>query len=338
MTVANPLHRFRPALCFGALVLLILGIEHAVTTSAPFRQQPVLPYAVAFDLLVGIPALFYGLVVRRYRLPLSSIAGVAGACFALAHWLLPVAQQTPLQAVRFLPALLEGATLVLLIAKSRQLVQRYQIAYRQHPHFGPSAQVAVQQVLGRAGVLLVAEAAMLRYAVLGWWAQPAGTRGATAFSTHRDSGFTAFAVVLGAALVIESAAVHLLVGLWSARAAGWLLLCDLYLLLLLIAHAHAVRLRPVRLTADTLHLNVGFVWQLTVPLRELVAVESLPDHPEPAADLLNLTKVLFTPPNLLLTFAQPVTVKGPYGMQRTGQRVAVYLDHPQQFTEATGHR
>ncbi|OUJ70293.1 hypothetical protein BXP70_24675 [Hymenobacter crusticola] len=313
---------------------MLISLEHTLTTSPLFGQRPLLPYAVTFDLLVGIPGLFYWLVVRRYQLPLSSLVGVVSACFALTYWLLPVAQQAPLHALRFVPALLEGVTLLLLVTKARRLLQSYQAAYRQQPAFWPSAQRAVQQTLGPAGVLLVAEVEMLRYALLGWWAQPEGTGEATAFSSYRDSGFTAFAVMVGVALTVETAVVHLLVSRWSAQAAGWLLLLDTYPLLLLLAHGQAVRLRPSLLTAGTLQLNVGFVWHLTVPLGELVAIESLRDSPAPAEGLLNLTKLLFTPPNLLLTFAQPVTVQGPYGMQRTGRRLAIYLDQPQQFRDA----
>lgn len=335
MTASHSLDRFRPVLWFGALLLLVISLAHTLTTSALFSQRPILPYALTFDLLVGIPGLFYWLIVRRYHLPISTIAGTIGACLALAYWLFPVAQQAPLHALSFLPALLEGATLLLLVVKARRLVQSYQIAYRQRPHFWPCAQFAVQQVLGSAGVMLVAEAEMLRYGLLGWWAKPEGALQAIAFTTHRDSGFTAFVIMSGAALAVESAVVHLLVSLWSTQAAGWLLLVDGYALIMIIAHGHAVRLRPTLLTADTLQLNVGFIWHLTVPLGELVAIESLRDNPEPAADLLNLTKLLFTSPNLLLTFAQPVTVKGPYGIQRTGRRLAIYLDQPQQFREAT---
>ncbi|TVT43276.1 hypothetical protein FNT36_04085 [Hymenobacter setariae] len=334
MTVSYSLGRLRPALWFGFLLLLLIGIELMITTSVLFSQRPILPYAVTFDLLVGIPALFYWLMVRRYQLPLSSLVGVIGACLALAYWLLPVAQQAPLQALHFLPALLEGTTLLLLVAKGRRLVRSYQQAYQQQPHFWPCAQLTVQQTLGAAGVLLVAEVEMLRYAVLGWWSQPEITPQATVFTSYRDSGFTAFASVLGIALVVETVVVHLLASLWSAHLAGWLLLVDAYTLIMLLAHAHAVRLRPVLLTADTLHLHVGSVWQLTVPVAELVAVVPLRDNPTPAPDLLNLTKLLFTPPNLLLTFSQPVTIKGPYGIQRTGRRLAIYLDQPHQFVEA----
>jgi hypothetical protein len=183
-------------------------------------------------------------------------------------------------------------------------------------------------------VLLIAEIELLRYALLGWWAKPEVTPEATAFSSYQDSGFTAFAVMLGVALAVETAVLHLLVSIWSTRVAGWLSFFEVYSLVMLLAHGQAVRLRPSLLTADTLHLHVGFVWHLTVPLSELVAIESLRDIPKPTAGLLNLTKLLFTPPNLLLTFAQPVVVKGPYGMQRTGRRLAIYLDQPQQFREA----
>lgn len=334
MTAPCSLRRFRPAIWFGLLLLLIISEEHTVTTLALFSQRPVLPYAVAFDLLVGIPGLFYWLVVRRYQLPVSSLAGVVGACLALAHWLLPTAQQAPLRALHFLPAVLEGITLLLLAAKGRRLVRSYRLAYRQQPRFWPCAQVAVQQTLGPAGLLLVAEVEMLRYALLGWWAKPETTPQATVFSTYRDSGFTAYAIMLGVALAVETTVVHLLANLWSARLAGWLLFFDGYTLILLLAHAQAVRLRPALLTADTAQLNVGFVWQLTVPVGEIVAIEPLRDYPAPAPDLLNLTKLLFTPPNLLLTFSQPITIKGPYGIQRTGRRLAVYLDQPQQFIKA----
>jgi hypothetical protein len=334
MTVPYSLDRFRLAIWFGALLLLVIGVERTITTTTLFSQRPILPYAVTFDLLVGLPTLFYWLVVRRYQLPISSLTGVVGACLALAYWLLPVAQQAPLQALYFLPAVLEGLTLLLLVAKGRRLVRSYQLAYQQQPHFWPCVQAAVQQTLGPAGVLLIAEVDMLRYAVLGWWAKPEIMPQAAIFSTYRESGFTAMASMVGVALVVETTVVHLLVTLWSARIAGWLLFFEAYTLVILLAHGQAVRLRPVLLTADTLHLKVGFVWQLTVPVAELVAVASLRDTPTPAPDLLNLTKLLFTPPNLVLTFSHPVTVKGPYGIQRTGRRLAVYLDQPQQFMAA----
>jgi hypothetical protein len=38
----------------------------------------------------------------------------------------------------------------------------------------------------------------------------------------------------------------------------------------------------------------------------------------------------------MLTFAGPVVVRGPYGLRRPAQRIAVYLDQPRQFIAAAG--
>ena len=58
--------------------------------------------------------------------------------------------------------------------------------------------------------------------------------------------------------------------------------------------------------------------------------------PLPILDIRNLSKLLFAEPNLLLTFAEPVVVTGPYGIRRPAHRVAVYLDQPRQFIAAVG--
>jgi len=331
MTASYSFKHWQPALWFGLLLGLLLLVEHTVTTLPRFAQHPVLPVAVTFDLLVGLPGLFYLLIVRRYRLPVSSVGGAVGAGWALAHWLLPVAQQQPLHALWLFPGLLELSTLAFLAAKARRLMIHYRTAYRQEPHAWSSLQFAVRQVLGPVGGVLVAELDMLRYALLGWWATLETKPAATVFSIHRESGFVAIVTMLGLAVAVETGVVHLVASHWSMRLAYWLLAFDAYTLVLLLAHGQAVRLRPFLLTSDALYLRVGFVWQLAVARPEIVAIEPVRDNPAPAPDLLNVTKLLFTTPNLLLTFAQPVVVQGPYGIRRTVRQVAVYVDQPRHF-------
>jgi hypothetical protein len=326
--------RLGPALLFGLLVLLVVGIENAITHQAKFSQHPALPIGVTVDLLVFVPALFYFLVVRPYRLPLTSLVGVLGACLALASWLLPAGQRAPLQALRFLPALLEACALGLAALRARRLVRAYRAAYAQEPRFWPSAQAAVRS-LGAVGELLLAELNLLRYAGLGWWATIQTEASATAFSSHRESGFLALVSTAIGVMLVEMTCVHLLALHWCPSLAPWLLGIDAYGAVLLVAHAHAVRLRPVLLTATELRIRVGVVWELTVPRASLVAAELLPAAPA-GAGVLNLAKLLFATPNLLLTFAEPVMAVGPYSIRRPAQRVAIYLDQPRQFMAALG--
>ena len=335
MTFSPSVDRFRPALWFGALLLLIVFFESFITTLPVFTQSATLPAAVTFDLLVGIPGLFYVLVVRPYHLSLASLVGVVGSCLALAFWVLPVAQQWPLHRLYMVPAALEAVALVLVAAKIRCIVRAYRGAYAAVPLFWPSAQAAARS-LGRVGEVLLFEVEMLRCAVVGWWATPETRTEATAFSNYRESGFVAFAAMVGGILVVEATALHLLVGYWRPALTSWLLLLDGYAVVTLVGHIHAVRLCPALLTPRTLRFSVGSMWRLEVPRAELLAVEFLRDIGAVPVDALQLTKLLFTSPNLLLTFAEPVVVVGPYGIRRTARRVAVYLDQPHQFMFAAG--
>ena len=330
MTVAFPVApRLRPLLLFAGLVLAIVATEHAVTTRPIFFQHPALPAAVVFDLLVVVPALFYWLVVRRYALPLSTVGAAVGVCLALAFWLLPASRQQPLRALAFLPALLEGAALLAAAARARCLWRAYSAARLQLGR-GSSLALALEQVLGQAGVFLVAEINMLRYAVLGWWAPVAAHPAYAAFSGHRESGFVALMATVGLLTLVETTAAHLVVGHWYPAAANWLTFLSLYTVLLLVAHTHAVRLCPLLLGPQALVVRVGFVWQVAVS-RAAVVATAIREAPASTPDTLDAAKVLLASPNVLLTFAAPVVVAGPYGTRRTVRRLALYLDQPQEF-------
>ena len=324
--------RLGPLLLFGTLALLMVGTERVLTQRIEFGQRPLLPVGVAADMLVVLPALFYWLVVRPYRLALSSLVGALGVGLALATWLLPGSALLPL---RLLPALLEVATLGLAAARARRLVRAYRAAYAHDPRFWPSAQAALAS-LGAAGELLLTEVQMLRYAALGWGVAADVPAGTTAFSSHRESGFLALVATAALLLVVEATCAHLLVQRWWPGLAPWLLLLDGYGLLFLLGHAQAVRLRPVLLGPGELRLRVGFMWELAVPRAALVAAEVLREAPAASPGTLSLSKLLFASPNLMLTFAGPVVVRGPYGLRRPAQRIAVYLDQPRQFIAAAG--
>ena len=327
--------RLRPVLVFAALALLVVGIEHAIVRLPAFPRHPALSWAVLFDVLVGLPVLCYMLLLRRYRLSPLVLGTVVGACLALAYWLLPAPQWPSRVLLRLLPIGLEGGTLLALAIRGRALLRAYRAAGAHETRPLPRLRMAAGHVLGAAGVLLVAELDMLRYALLGWW-EPieAPLPGAAAFASHRESGFGALLGVACFGLLIESAALHLLVRMWSPVAAGWLLVADAYALLLLIAHGHAVRLQPTVLTADELLVRVGFFWHVAVPRSGWPTAKLLRGDFAANAETLNLARPLLTAPNVMLTFAAPVFVTGPYGIRRPARRLALYLDHPTALLDA----
>jgi len=320
--------RLGPLLWFGGLAALLVAVEYAVVHRADFGQHPALPPAVAFDLLVTLPALFYFCLVRRYQLPLNTLAAAVGGGLALSHWLLPNADLPLVAWAGRVSAAAEVLTMGYLAVRLRRVLRAYQAGRLQSVDFIENLLAAGQPVLGRLTEAVMTEVALFRYAVLGGWAQAEVGPADIAFSTHQKTGFVAMLAAFGGLSVVEMAAAHLVVGHWYPRVAWLLTGVSGYSLLWLLAHAQAVRCRPVVVSATAVVVRVGLVWRVAIPKAQLSSAMLLTDVPTPTPGLLNAAKLLFTTPNLLLTLAEPQQVRGPYGLQRTVCQLAIYVDEP----------
>jgi hypothetical protein len=320
--------RLGPLLWFGGLAALLIAVEYAVVHRADFGQHSALPPAVAFDLLVTLPALFYFLVVRRYQLPLSTVTVALSGGLALSYWLLPNADLPLLAWAGWFAAVAEVLTIGYLAVRLRRVLSAYQAARLHSTDFIENLFAAGQPVLGRLTEAVLMEVAMLRYAVLGSWAQAEVGPADTAFTTYQKSGFVAMLATFGGLSVLEMAAAHLVVGHWHPLVAWLLTGVSGYSLLWMLAHGHAVRCRPVLVSATSLEVRVGLVWRVSIAKAQLSSATLLTDAPTPTSGLLNAAKLLLTTPNLLLTLAEPQRVRGPYGLHRTVSQLAIYVDEP----------
>ena len=185
-------------------------------------------------------------------------------------------------------------------------------------------------VFNRPFEALVFEATLWYHALLSWRAAPRPMAGAQSFSGHRQSGFLALLLTFVALSVIEGAAGHLLLVRWNPHVALVVLLLNAYTLVGALGHLRAVQLgATVQLLASgELLLRAGLLCRAAVPGTLLTSVTRTTDAPASKVNQLNMAKPLLTPPNLLLTFREPITVAGPYGLRRTAQQVAVYVDDP----------
>jgi len=320
--------RLGPLLLFGLLAALVVGVEHAAVHRADFNLRPALPPAVAFDLLVGLPALFYFCVVRRYRLPISTVAAAFGGSLWLAHWLLPGTTLPVLAWAGRLAAVAEVATTGYLLVRLRRVRQGYRAVQVHSADFIENLSTACQPVMGRLTEAVVTEVAMLRYALVGGWAAPEIGPADHAFPTYQKSGFVALLATFAGLSVLEATAAHLIASHWWPRGAWVLTGLSAYSVLWLLAHGQAVRCRPVLLTATALVVRVGLAWRMAIAKSQVVEVQEITDVPAAAPDLLNTARLLLTPPNLLLTLAEPQRMHGLYGLHRTVRRLAIYVDDP----------
>lgn len=327
--------RYRPLLLIGALALLMVAIEWQITHLPQFYQQPTLPAAVSADLLLGLPTLFYLGIVRRYRLSLLTLVAAFGAAVAVAAWVLPPQEQQYVQWGRKLLLLTEPLFFLVAILKIGRIVQVYRESQRTGERdFMANLSTSLAAVLGLPGRLLAAELQMLRYALFFWLPPAPETTAALSFTQDKRSAFRAIIWTLLLVSGVEMLSVHLLLVRWQPAAAWVALALSAYSALFLLAHLQAVAHQPTVLADKQIRIRVGCVWQVDMMVADVQQVYLLPPAARLRPDTLNLARLLFTEPNVLLACCRPTAVTGAYGWQRTAQRLAFYVDDPAGFVAA----
>lgn len=314
----------RTLVFFGATLLLI-GFEVLLARSAVFWRNPsVLSLAVLFDITVVPTGLFYRLIIRPKSWSPVRMGLLALPMFRIGLFILPA---NALPTMLTGPALLVLAEVGALVLAGIRLstIRRTYLKLRPTTTTDEALYGALTAVFGQRGAsILVGEWQIIRYVTVGWWLQTDVPAGAVALTTHRDSGQVALTTALGVVCLIELVGVHLLLTRWNASVALWLTLASAYSLLMLMADIVATLKRPSYQTTDALHLRLGIRWQAVIQKDHIERIERIHEKPTRHAGLLNVA--LLTPPNLLLTLREPVSLRGVYGIRREATQLALWID------------
>ncbi|MBO0937628.1 hypothetical protein J2I47_13810 [Fibrella sp. HMF5335] len=313
------------------LIACLLGIELAITKTAAFGKHPLaLSVGILFDCTVLTTALFYGLIARPLRLPVSRTVLFAVAMLRVALFMIPATLPSLQLAWPGLLALLEGSVLVITTFRLRTIIRTYRALRPAHDR-----QIALRGSLSavfgqRAARLIVSEGQVIYYALLNWRNPTDLPTGATPITTHRESGQVALLIGLLGVGLIEATAMHVMLSRWSPTVACWVTLLSLYGCLVVLAIINTIQKRPSFRTDNAVHLRLDIRWEAIIPLNSIAAVIPIFDKPAKQPGLLNAA--LATAPNVLITLREPVVVKGIYGLTRTVTQVALFMDNPKQFS------
>lgn len=324
-----------PVASFAVLLLAIYTTALLLPGSPLFARNPdAATFGLTFDLTVTVPVLFYLLVVRPVRLPTAALVPAVVMSFAGAALVLPHDRQHYLHLER---ALFAPAELLL----AGLAVRRVQRAVRESRAAAESMDV-VEVIRGavcggiplaRVADVVTSEVAILYYGLFSWRTRPVVGVRDLAFSYHRKSGYVALLGTLAAVTVVEAAVVHLLVQGWSRTAAWVLTALSAYGLLWLLGFLQAVRLRPILLGPDALHLRSGLRWSARIPYELISRVAPAgiapPDRRAPGY----LHAAPLGSPRLLVELDGTVDAEGLYGLTRRGvSRIGITVDDLPGFT------
>jgi hypothetical protein len=313
-----------PFLFLGGGALAIVAAM-VVRTQAFAAHPDILAWAFTCDLTISLPLLWWLFAVRPGRAGAVTLIPLFLIGVAVAARIVPAPQHAFVDQLRFIAAPLDLVTIALVarrVARIRRLdsggdsVERIERACTEL--FGN----------GRAARIVAFEIAVIVYAFVGW-RKPA-PRG---FTIHQRSGWGTIVGVFVFLIAIESVCAHLVVQIWSVKAAWIVTALDVYGVFWLLGDYQALRLRPTRIEGDTLQLSYGLRWRAAIPLNAIASVETVRGESDwKRKDVLKMA--MLDDPRLIVRFKTPQTAHGLAGLTRTIEAVAILADDDDGFAAA----
>lgn len=305
--------------CAAALAAVYAAVFAVVGSAAFVRAPDRIALAATFDLTVTATLVVWWLGVRRGALPWWFAVATLSWGVALARAHVPHA---PLGALVMAGGALEVVTVGWLLVRIRRVIRGARAGRDAGPIAALEAGFVAARIPARVAAIFASEIGAFGLALTGWFRRPRPG------FTMRSTGWLLYAGVLCFLVVVETAAAHIALVMWSPTVAWISTISSIYALVWLAGDAHAIRLYPVAVTGDTLRVTIGVRWRAAIPLADIASVTETRSVP---AGALSLALV---EPTVLVTLRAPVEVIGLLGRRKRADRIALTIDDPRAFIAA----
>ncbi|RUS47606.1 hypothetical protein [Cohnella sp. AR92] len=325
----------------GLLVLVILTVDAFAARTPSLNGDPLVLYAVLFDYMLVVPFLCWLLLLRKQGKSIRKAAPLAIVGAAAAWIAVPASMRSeiwkaawPLEAFFIL---LELAVIGFELRLAYRFAKRFREVSKREPNKGEALRTAMYESFGngRTASLLLHDISMLYYLFFSWGR---GKRqwgpSASSYTYHRKSGLTLYAIGITHLIVFEGVAMHFLLLQWSAWAAWFLSVADLWLLGLLWADYRASVLQPIVLSDGVLRIRYGLRLQADVPVDLILHAESSAEYRPSGAELRRAISPPLAVPNVSIELDKPLQANGLLFLPRSASAIYLAVDEPGEFVRA----
>jgi len=315
------------------LIPLFLLVTCVLVALSPLVEDlPELAWALAIDMMVTVPLVYWLLIRKRSISKITVVPWFVVGIILSYHLLNQQSQPITFWAFHYLLPLIELAVVSTITYKAVRLVKEYR-AQKSTMDFIEAIHHSTQEVfgVGLPAKLLAWEIAVVYYALVKWRHQFAPNQ----FTYHRQAPIKSILAVIMFLVVVETVVFHLLLQIWSVVAAWILTALSIYSLLWLIAQWKTMAFRPQVVDDQKLILHHGLLYQVTIPLDRIENCEEI-RKVDSAAKVLSIMPQLDSP-NVQLKLYSDVTVEGIYGQSSTERVIAFKVDDPRAFCEAVNN-
>jgi hypothetical protein len=333
MTVFNLTDRNKYIFYFLLIASVVIITESFVTGTSDFRQHnALLSFAVAADLVIGLPLIFYFLVIRKIKWSVSALIPVFLLSAVAAWFVLPEYDHSYLLYIKEGAVFIEVFMLVFMVIRVRKIVREFKKQTLERYDFTSNIQKALVNVSGDNlfSRMIASEITLIRYGLFFWLKKP-GKNSENHFSIHEKSGFIAMLVSVIFLSLIEAFVLHLVLVRYSKPAAWVLTFAGIYSTVFLVAYLNSVIQRPVEICNGKLYLRSGILWSADIDLNKIASIEPVKRWDNEDKTVLNLAGAVFSEPVVIIRFKEPVTVNRIYGFHKTATQIGIVIDEKDRF-------
>ncbi|MCB9739735.1 MAG: hypothetical protein H6747_10745 [Deltaproteobacteria bacterium] len=283
------------------------------------------------DLTLTTGALAWWTLVRPGHASWRAVAILVALNLLLGRALMPAEMSGGLLwAFAVVAVLAEGVVSFTALVRLRRVLGAWRAERQRGLAAIPALREALASVLPRPlAVAAATELGLLWLGVVGPFRRTPRADGISTFATYRATPWRAIVGVALFLMLVEGAAVHLLLRGLSELAMWAHAVLAVYGSVWLLGDAQGMRLVPLRLDEQWLHIDVGLRWSTRVALADLRDAAVLVRVDDATLDLRPMHG-----DGVLLELAEPVDVVGPFGVRKSAARLAVPCEDPAALVRA----
>ncbi|UII74910.1 hypothetical protein LV716_11645 [Flagellimonas sp. HMM57] len=312
-----------PLLIVGTLVLLVKSIW--------FQQNPnLLALGVTIDLLLITP-LVYFLLVRKTRIPTTTIVPFLIFVTVVCSVILPKENQLYLGLFKtWLLPVIELSILSFVLYKLYGAIKLYNVEKQYSLDFFSTLKKVCTEILPKAMVMpVVMEISVFYYGFLYWKKRDFKEN---EFSYHKNSGTITLLVAIIFIVTIETVVLHIIIGKWNTIAAWVLTFLSTYSGIQILGFLKSMLKRPISIEGDKLHLRYGIMNESIIDLSNIDVIELSSKEIESNHETRKLSFLGdLESHNIIIRLKNENMLTGLYGIKKSYKNLVLFIDNPITF-------
>ena len=328
--MTESIKRIRLILFLFIPFLLFVSIVFYTQTSHYFQYSDVISSWIILDLLLTIPFVYF-LVIRKTKIPNTSVISMVFLGLILGYYILPVEQHTYLDLFKkFGLPVIEISVLVFVLIKVRKAIRTFNANSKDESDFYNILQKTCREIIpGRMSSFIVSEISVIYYSFLNW-KKPILKE--SEFTYHKKSGTPALFGALIFIVLVETISVHIILLQWSHLAAFILSILSIYTGLQLLGFGRSLSKRPISISNGNLILRYGILNEATIRIDEIESIV-LSRKTLKYDDEIQKFSILgdLETHNVVIKCNKLQKMEGVYGITKTFSTLTFFVDEKDRF-------